>query len=128
MILAFSEAVDERNEVPGVIDWILFDDNAEILAEFVYLAESLVGQKTPEDGRSNSDFIIGLIKAEMEKRSGRWLLCLDDLANEPEVKLLLNKVCSIANTRVQNGWVIVTTQNSGNRIWSGIQKEQKVPL
>ena len=47
-MLAFSEAVDERNEVPGAIYWILFDDNAsEILAEFVKLAKSLVGQKTP---------------------------------------------------------------------------------
>ncbi len=81
----------QRN-VPQVLDC----GESDVIGSLAGLAEKLTRRKMDEEELRNPNLVVAVLKQGLEKREGRWLLCLDN-ADNSKLSGILNEVCGIVD-------------------------------
>ncbi len=63
-------------------------DERNVISSVAGQAERLTQRKKLKEDRPNANLVIAVLKQGLDKRKGRWLLCLDN-ANDSKVSGIL---------------------------------------
>ncbi len=128
LMIALAERAEQDDAVPGGVFWVRVDGGErDVIESLARLAEKLTRRKLDEEERRNGNLVVTALKQGLEKRKGRWLLCLDN-ADDSKVSGILNEVCGIAGGMRGDGWVVVSSRQGQPHIWSEMKREQKLVL
>ena len=128
LMVAFADRAERDEQVRGGVFWVTVDGGEkDVIGSLAGLADKLAGRKMDEEERQNGNLVVAALQRGLDKREGRWLLCLDN-ADDSKVGGILNEVCGIAGRTPEKGWVVVTSRQGQPHIWSRMKSEQKLVL
>ena len=128
LMIALADRAERDKAVQGGVFWVTADGGErDVIESLAGLAEKLIRRKMEEEERRNPNLVVAALKQGLDKREGRWLLCLDN-ADSSKLSSILNEVCSIADGTQGNGWVVVTSRQGQPYIWGEMKSEQKLVL
>lgn len=99
LMTALASEVEASGDAPGGVYWVTAggDERAviESLAEFV---EKLRRKRISDIDRKHVNIILLLLRQQLAKSTGRWILCIDNVddASEPEVGHILEAIASMS--------------------------------
>lgn len=66
----------------------------------------------PENDRKNAAIVVAALKQYLSSTKGSLLLCLDnaDNAADRDVSKILTLLCSVADARKKNDWIVLTSR------------------
>ncbi len=128
LMIALADRAERDGVVPGGVFWVTVDGGERnVIGSLAKLAEKLNSRKMDEEERRNPNLVVAALKQGLDRRKGRWLLCLDN-ADDSKVSGILNEVCGLAGGGRENGWVAVTSRQGQPYIWNRMKSEQKLVL
>lgn len=98
LMATFVERAELDGNVPGGVFWLSADgEAADVLESLAIIAEKILGRKMRHEDRVSREVVVDTVRKGMNKRNGRWLLCVDnvDYAGNPDVNIILGTLTSM---------------------------------
>ena len=131
LMTAFAKRVELDGDVPGGVHWVTADGNAtQIIQSLANFIETLSQSKISDKDLRDPRIIVSMLRSELGKSDGRWLLCMDnaDNAGQVEIEEILEEVSLIADPVRRNGWVMVTSRSGQDELWTSMKSYQNIVL